>query len=131
VRRVRAHLASSSGILTLSHYAEVVFSEPGRCWRMIQTAGAGSPDPCSEPVAWVGNFLLASWEKTNLLVEVKSSTGNPPESLAEAPSRQMKMRAQLRPDIPVSQVALVLNHQSKTFPAERSTEPCAGLLGNS
>lgn len=41
------------------HYVDAVFSEPGRCWRMIQTAGVGAPDHCSESVAWVGNHRLS------------------------------------------------------------------------
>jgi hypothetical protein len=35
----------------MDHCADVVFSEPGRCWRMVQLPGVGAPDFCSEPVA--------------------------------------------------------------------------------
>ena len=42
------------------HYAEVVFSEPGRCWRMVYDGeGSGRRTHCSEPVVWVGNNRLA------------------------------------------------------------------------
>jgi len=45
--------------LTLDHYADAVFSSPGRCWRMVQQAGVGAPAHCSEPVVWVGNHRSA------------------------------------------------------------------------
>ena len=42
-----------------NHYADVVFSEPGRCWRMIHDGeGSGRPTFCEEPVVWVGNHHL-------------------------------------------------------------------------
>jgi hypothetical protein len=47
----------------LDHSESAVFSEPGRCWRLIQTAGVGAPDHCSEPVVWVGNYHLVGGEK--------------------------------------------------------------------
>jgi hypothetical protein len=43
----------------VDHYAEAAFSEPGRCWRMVQQAGVGAPAHCSEPVVWVGNHQLS------------------------------------------------------------------------
>jgi hypothetical protein len=36
--------------LRLPNYADAVFSEPGRCWRMVQKPGVGAPDHCSELV---------------------------------------------------------------------------------
>jgi hypothetical protein len=42
----------------VDHYADAVFSEPGRCWRMVQMPGVGAPDFCSEPVVWVGNHRI-------------------------------------------------------------------------
>jgi hypothetical protein len=37
------------------HYAEAVFSEPGRCWRMVHEKElVGRPTFCQEPVVWVG-----------------------------------------------------------------------------
>jgi hypothetical protein len=40
-------------------YAEAVFSERGRCWRMVhEIAGVGRPTFCKEPVVWVGNHHL-------------------------------------------------------------------------
>jgi hypothetical protein len=46
----------------LDHYADAVFSEPGRCWRgWITQYGAqpGRPDHCEEPVVWVGFHHLS------------------------------------------------------------------------
>ena len=47
----------------MDHYADAVFPEPGRCWRMVQTAGVGAPDHCSEPVVWVGNHRLSGGKR--------------------------------------------------------------------
>lgn len=52
--------------MTLLHHGEVVFAEPGRCWRMVQTAGTGSLDHCSEPVVWVGNFRRAGGKQVRV-----------------------------------------------------------------
>jgi hypothetical protein len=41
------------------HYADAVFSEPGRCWRMVYDGeGSGRPTFCEELVVWVGNHHL-------------------------------------------------------------------------
>ncbi len=41
------------------HYADAVFSEPGRCWRTVHDGkGSGRPTFCEEPVAWVGTTRL-------------------------------------------------------------------------
>jgi len=47
----------------VDHYADAVFSEPGRCWRMVQQAGVGAPDHCSDPVVWVGNHRLSGGKR--------------------------------------------------------------------
>ena len=42
------------------HYADAVFSEPGRCWRMVHDGeGSGRPTFCEEPVTVVGTTRLA------------------------------------------------------------------------
>src|ERR1019366_5721650 len=42
------------------HYAEAVFSEPGRCWRLVYDGeGAGRPTHCDGAVVWVGNHRLS------------------------------------------------------------------------
>jgi hypothetical protein len=53
-------------LTNLPHFADVVFAEPGRCWRMIQATGAGSSDHCPEPVVWVGDYHLAGGEQVRV-----------------------------------------------------------------
>ena len=67
--------------------------------------------------------LLVTWGDRNVLVEVKSAAGNPKEMLAEAPMRHLATWPRLRPDITVSRVALILNHQHRTHPLDRSPSP--------
>jgi len=41
------------------HYADCVFSEPGRCWRFVASPdGTGRPDFCPEPVVCSGTTRL-------------------------------------------------------------------------
>jgi hypothetical protein len=41
------------------HYAEAVFSSPGRCWRMVYESGdAGRPEHGTELVTWSGRHTL-------------------------------------------------------------------------
>jgi len=40
------------------NYAEAVFSQPGRCWRLV-TDFTGRPDHCTEPVVWMGQHPLS------------------------------------------------------------------------
>jgi hypothetical protein len=49
------------------HFAECVFSEPGRCWRLV-TDSAGRPDHCAEPVVWTGRTQLSGREGRVLTV---------------------------------------------------------------
>jgi hypothetical protein len=43
----------------MDHYAYVVFSEPGRCWRFIHNPdGTGRPTLCPKPVVWTGTDTL-------------------------------------------------------------------------
>jgi hypothetical protein len=67
--------------------------------------------------------LLTSWGDRSILIEVKSATGNAPERLCEAPARHLATWPRLRPELPVAGVALVINHQSKTHPLDRSAVP--------
>lgn len=42
------------------HRPSGVFSERGRCWRMVYDAeGSGRPTFCTEPVIWQGRYKLA------------------------------------------------------------------------
>ena len=43
----------------MDHYAEVCFSEPGRCWRFVYDGeGSGRPMHCPEPLRWRGTTGL-------------------------------------------------------------------------
>lgn len=43
----------------MDHYAQAVYSEPGRCWRFVASpGGTGRPTHCPEPVEWAGTTLL-------------------------------------------------------------------------
>jgi len=48
------------------HYADVVCSSPGRCWRMVQSAGVGSPEHCPESVTWTGTALLGDGRRVSV-----------------------------------------------------------------
>ena len=49
------------------HYADAVFSEPGRCWRMVHDGeGSGRPTFCEEPVVWVGNGRLTGGKRVRV-----------------------------------------------------------------
>lgn len=67
--------------------------------------------------------LLVDYAGRRLLVEVKSCGGPAGERLAEAPGRHLSTWPQLRPDLPVDGIVLVLNHQTKTHPLDRDAEP--------
>lgn len=56
----------------------------------------------------------------NKLVEVKSSSGNASESLVDAPRRHLRTWPQLQPEVVVDGAVLVVNHQHRLPPAERS-----------
>jgi hypothetical protein len=67
--------------------------------------------------------LIAEYGPRRVLVEVKSSGGAAGERLAEAPARHLATWHELRPDLPVDGVVLVLNHQTKLHPLDRETTP--------
>jgi hypothetical protein len=58
-----------------------------------------------------------------MLVEVKSSSGNPSESLVDDALRHFATWPALRPELPVEGVVLVLNHQTRLHPLDRVDEP--------
>jgi len=48
------------------HYADAVFSEPGRCWRFVYRSDPGTqgqPMHCPESIRWVGNHYLAGGKR--------------------------------------------------------------------
>jgi hypothetical protein len=67
--------------------------------------------------------LLATWEGNSVLVEVKGTSGNASESLAEPAVRHLNTWPQLRPDLPVSGVVLIINHQARIHPLDRTPAP--------
>lgn len=91
--------------------------------RVLRDAGLAIRDVDEMLGATANADLLASWGDRSILIEVKSATRNAAEKLAEAPTRHLATWPQLRPDIAVSGVVLVLNHQTKTHPLDRSAAP--------
>jgi hypothetical protein len=67
--------------------------------------------------------LLASTGQRHMLVEVKSSSGNPSEGLVDDALRHFATWPALRPELPVEGVVLVLNHQTRLHPLDRAEEP--------
>jgi hypothetical protein len=80
--RARGHPCGHSGSVgdvggrfpRMDHYADAVFSEPGRCWRMVQTGGVGAPTHCEEPVAWCG--LATTGSQAGKRIRVWSCEGH-------------------------------------------------------
>ncbi|WP_139224517.1 hypothetical protein [Cellulomonas marina] len=64
--------------------------------------------------------LLLEMRGRRLLLEVKSSSGRPSEALVDAARRHLRTWPQLRGDTPVGGVALVVNHQHRQPPGDRT-----------
>lgn len=69
--------------------------------------------------------LLAFKGQHRILVEVKSASGNPSESLVDDTLRHLATWPALRPELPVEGIVLVLNHQTRLNPLDRPNEPYA------
>jgi hypothetical protein len=65
--------------------------------------------------------LLVVYLGRSRLVEVKSASGNASEDLVKAAQRHLETWPELRPDLPVEGMTLIVNHQTRTHPLERST----------
>lgn len=51
----------------MDHHADAVFSEPGRCWRMVADGtGSGRPTHCEEPVEWAGHWRLSGGKRIDV-----------------------------------------------------------------
>jgi hypothetical protein len=51
----------------MDHYADAVFSKPGRCWRLVYEQGdAGRPEHCPEPVVVTGRHRMASGKRISV-----------------------------------------------------------------
>ena len=66
--------------------------------------------------------LLATYGSERRLVEVKSTSGNAPEKLVGSLERHLATWPSLRPDDPVGGGVLVVNHQHRRDPGERSAQ---------
>ncbi|MEV7346286.1 hypothetical protein [Streptomyces sp. NPDC093544] len=66
--------------------------------------------------------LLAVLDQETCLIEVKAASGAAPENLVSYLQRHLLKWPRLRPDQPVTCSALVVNHQHRLDPAQRSTE---------
>ena len=73
-----------------------------------------------DKVGTVSADLLAEHGGRRILVEVKSAGGNASERLVDAPLKHLRTWPQVNPETPAHGVALVVNHQHKQPPAERS-----------
>lgn len=67
--------------------------------------------------------LLCSFEGRSRLVEVKSASGNAPERAYEDLVRHLREWPDLPGSSPVDGGALVINHQLRSIPHERSPQP--------
>jgi hypothetical protein len=73
-------------------------------------------------VTWSAD-LLAHCGGASSLVEVKSASGRPPESLVGDVQRHLATWPDLRPDQPVTHGVLVINHQHRLEPRARDITP--------
>jgi hypothetical protein len=64
--------------------------------------------------------LLASYGPDRRLVEVKSASGSPSESLVTTVQRHLQTWPELSPDEPVGGGALIVNHQHRREPSDRT-----------
>lgn len=64
--------------------------------------------------------LLVQYGTSRRLVEVKSAGGNASEKLADFLRKHLETWPSLRPDLPVTGGTLIVNHQHKTEPQERT-----------
>lgn len=88
--------------------------------RVLTDAGLGV-EQLDEELGTVSGDLLVEHDGHRVLVEVKSVGGNAPERLTEALHRHRQTWPQLRPDQPLTGALLIVNHQHKLPPADRST----------
>jgi hypothetical protein len=65
--------------------------------------------------------LLVVHSGRRRLVEVKSASGNASEDLVNTARKHLDTWPELRPDIAVEGITLIVNHQTKSHPLERST----------
>jgi hypothetical protein len=66
--------------------------------------------------------LLVVQSDRRRLVEVKSASGNASERLVDAAKKHLATWPELRPDIEVEGILLIVNHQATAHPLDRSAE---------
>lgn len=66
--------------------------------------------------------LLVSYQTRQRLVEVKSESGNASEKLVGDARKHLDTWLSLRPDVEVEGVSLIINHQTKTYPGDRTDQ---------
>jgi hypothetical protein len=69
--------------------------------------------------------LLVEYQGRRRLVEVKSASGNAPERLVGAARNHLETWPELRAEVEVEGISLVINHQINTYPGDRSSEAYA------
>ncbi|MEU7646892.1 hypothetical protein [Streptomyces huasconensis] len=89
---------------------------------VLRAAGFTVTDLDTELGTTVSADLLVVLDGATCLVEVKAASGAAPEKLASQLQRHLKTWPQLRPSQPVTCAALIVNHQHRLDPAERSPE---------
>lgn len=91
--------------------------------QVLTAAGMNAVDLDEELGGTKSADLLVSAEGASArLVEVKGASGPAQESFIGQLQRHLETWPQLRPDIPVSDGVLIVNHQHKLHPSERSAD---------
>lgn len=89
---------------------------------VLQAAGFATVNLDDELSASKSADLLATYGSERRMVEVKSAAGNAPEKLVGALERHLATWPSLRPDEPVGAGMLVVNHQHRKDPHDRSAQ---------
>ena len=105
---VREPLLFGSGVSLETGVAQVLKDAAVNVQRLDTLVGTTSAD------------LLATFGGRAVLVEVKSSSGSAAESMVDSLRRHLRTWPMVMPGIVVSGGALVVNHQRRTAPVDRS-----------
>lgn len=89
---------------------------------VLRAAGFAVTDLDTELGGTQSADLLAVLDGQRCLIEVKSASGAASEKLAASLQRHLETWPQLRPGQPVTCAALIVNHQHRLDPAQRSAE---------
>lgn len=73
-----------------------------------------------DEIGTVSADLLAKYDGRRILIEVKSAGGNANERLADALRKHLRTWPQMNPKAPAHGAALVVNHQHKLPPSDRT-----------